>query len=355
MDAFAPETVHQRLLDAARPALGYRADRALAAQRRALEDKLTELLACPEAAGDLDLRIEHRRRRDGFTETRFLLTSEPGARVPCHLLVPDGARCPMPVFLCLQGHSSGMHLSHGQGDGEAIGERDFALQAVRRGYAALAIEIRGFGERRDRRAAILREPGYDPDSLDPNVTCKHAAMVALLLGRTSLGEKILDLRRAIDALADFPEVDRRRVYAIGNSGGGTLAWYAAAIEPRLKGLILGSCFATYASSIGSVDHCCDNYLPGALRWFDFPDLTLLIAPRPLVVVMGRDDRLFPLVGVEAAFARAREIYARLAAEDRCRLIAREGGHRFYANEAWSAFDQVMAVRAPGHSLSHRPE
>src|SRR5918996_5076092 len=146
MDAFAPETVHQRLLDAARPALAYRADRALASQRRALEDKLAELLACPEGAGDLDLRIEHRRRGDGFTETRFLLTSEPGARVPCHLLVPDGARCPMPVFLCLQGHSSGMHLSHGQGDGEAIGERDFALQAVPRGHPPPAIQTRGFGE-----------------------------------------------------------------------------------------------------------------------------------------------------------------------------------------------------------------
>jgi dienelactone hydrolase len=344
MQAFAPETVHRRLLDAARPALAYRADRALAPQQRALKDKLAELLACPEAEGDLDLQIEHRRSRDGVAETRFLITSEPGARVPCHLLVPDGAPRPVPVFLCLQGHTSGMQLSLARSEGETVGERAFALQAVRRGYAALAIEVRGFGERRDRRPATMREPGLDPLSLDPNVTCKHAAMVALLLGRTSLGEKILDLRRALDALAHFPEVDGTRIYAIGNSGGGTLAWYAAGIEPRLEGLILGSCFATYTSSIGSVDHCCDNYLPGALRWFDFPDLALLVAPRPLVVVMGQDDHLFPLAGVEAAFERAREIYARLDAAQSCRLVLCEGGHRFYANDAWAVFDEVVDGR-----------
>lgn len=350
MEAFAPEAVHRLLLAEASPALAYSGGRPQASQRVALKEKLAELLACPEAGGDLDLRIEHHRRGGGFTETRFSITSEPGARVPCHLLVPDDAPRPVAVVLCLQGHSSGMHLSLGRGEPE--GDRDYALQAVRRGHAALAIEIRGFGERRDRRPAAAREPGYDARPLDPNVTCKHAAMVALLLGRTSLGEKILDLRRALDALDRFPELDRGRVYAVGNSGGGTLAWYAAAVEPRLRGLMLGSCFATYAASIGSVDHCCDNYLPGALRWFDFPDLALLVAPRPLVVVMGRDDPLFPLPAVEAAFARAREIYASSAAEDRCRLMLGEGGHRFYADQAWAAFDEATSVPERADALDH---
>jgi dienelactone hydrolase len=297
------------------------------------------LLACPEGYGELDLRVEAEARGEGFVERRLVFTSEPGAEVPCHLLVPEGAPRPVPVVLCLQGHTSGMHVSLGRP--AAGGGRDYALQAVRRGYAALTLEIRGFGERRDRRPAEAREERYEPDSIDPNVTCKHAAMVALLLGRTSLGEKILDLRRAVDALASFPEIDAGRVYAVGNSGGGTLAWYAACVEPRLRGLILGSCFATYASSIGSVDHCCDNYLPGALRWFDFPDLAALVAPRPLVVVMGRADPLFPLAGVEAAYRRTRAVYEAAGAADRCRLILCEGGHGFRPREAWDAFAELV--------------
>lgn len=336
MADLAPEAVHRRLLDAAAPALGFAVDHTVTAARRdALAAKLAELLACPEDGDDLDLRVEGETRGEGFLEHRFVLTSEPGADVPCHLLVPDGAPRPVPVFVCLQGHTSGMHLSLGRpADGF---DRDFALQAVRRGYAALAIELRGFGERRDRRPADAREERFEPDSVDPNVTCKHAAMVALLLGRTSLGEKVLDVRRAIDALASFPEIDAGRVYAVGNSGGGTLAWYAACVEPRIGGLILGSCFATYAGSIGSVDHCCDNYLPGALRWFDFPDLAALVAPRPLVAVMGRGDPLFPLRGVEAAYRRTREIYEAACAADRCRLVLADGGHRFRPAEAWAAF------------------
>ncbi len=209
MQAFAPEAVHRRLLDAARPALACTTARPLASQRAALADKLVELLACPEAKGGLDLQVQFCRRGDGFTETRFLITSEPDARIPCHLLVPEEAPRPVPVFFCLQGHSSGMQLSLERDNADAIGDRNYAVQALRRNYAALAIEIRGFGERRGRRPAALREPDYDPHSLDPNLTCKHAAMVALLLGRTSLGEKILDLRRALDALAHFCRGRRR--------------------------------------------------------------------------------------------------------------------------------------------------
>jgi hypothetical protein len=39
-------------------------------------------------------------------------------------------------------------------------------------------------------------------------------------------------------------------------------------------------------------------LPGALAAFDLPDLGLRVAARP-PVVMGRDERLLPLAGVEA--------------------------------------------------------
>jgi dienelactone hydrolase len=335
----APEAVHGPLLEAARPAFAFVPGGAV--DRAGLAAKLAELLACPDGRGELEVCVESETRSRGVVDRRLLFTSEPGARVPCRLLVPEGAGRPLPVVLCLQGHSAGMELSLAPGDER---DRDFALQALRHGYAALALEIRGFGERRDRRPAAQRDARFAPDSLDPNVTCRHAAMVALLLGRTSLGEKILDLRRAIDLLAELPEIDARKVYAVGTSGGGTLAWYAACVEPRIRGLILGACFCTYAASIGSIDHCCDNYLPGALRWFDFPDLAMLVAPRPLVVVMGREDPLFPLAGIEAAYRRVASIYEAAEAAGRCRLLLEHGGHRFYAEAAWSAFAGLMEER-----------
>ena len=355
MEALAPETVHRRLLAAARPAAGFDPELDLASQRATLLARLEALLAIPESPPAIVV-VERETVTAGVLERRFLVESEPGASVPCRLLVPESVASPVPVMLCLQGHTPGMHISLGRArnDSERAltdGGRDFARQALARGFAALVVELRGFGERADRRRAALRDPFLDLASQDPNVTCKHAAMVALLLGRTSLGEKILDLRAVLDAAASFPEVAGAPIYAIGNSGGGTLAWYAAAVEPRLAGLVLGSCFCTFAASIGRVDHCCDNYLPGALRWFDFPDLAMLVAPRPLVVVQGDEDPLFPLDGVETAFARANAIYAAAGAADRCRLLVVEGGHRFYPDTAWPAFLELLGDAAPGRRPS----
>jgi dienelactone hydrolase len=346
--AFAPESPHRLLLEAAAPKLAFDPARPLAPQRAALRDKLLELLAIPEVEPG-PVRVARERRADGLLERRFVVTPEPGAAMPCHLVLPEH-RPPEALVLCLQGHTSGMHISLGRAkdarDVELVaGGRDYARQATARGLAALAVELRGFGERRDRRPPWLRDRSAERDPLDPNATCRHAAMVALLLGRTSLGEKILDLRAALAALRGFPETRDLPVWALGNSGGGTLAWYLASVEPSIAGLVLGSCFATFASSLGAIDHCCDNYLPGALRWFDFPDLALLVAPRPLVVVQGEDDPLFPAEGVRAAFARARAIYAAAGALDRCRLVLCPGGHRFYPEEAWTAFAELFDRRA----------
>ena len=58
-------------------------------------------------------------------------------------------------------------------------------------------------------------------------------------GRTSLGEKILDCRAALAALGGFAETRGLLVWALGNSGGGALAWYLAAVEPAIAGLLPG--------------------------------------------------------------------------------------------------------------------
>ena len=59
--------------------------------------------------------------------------------------LPDGVENP-PVMICLQGHSTGMHISLGRpvypGDVEMVsgGDRDFGLEILKEGYAALVLE-----------------------------------------------------------------------------------------------------------------------------------------------------------------------------------------------------------------------
>ena len=124
--------------------------------------------------------MEYRDETEDFYETRFTFQSEEGYFVPCHFLEPKrkAAEKP-PVMICLLGHSTGMHISLGRfrypGDAEDVedGDRDFALEAVRRGFCAVTLEQRCFGER-----------GGTPK---PN--CYGAAMTALLSGRTLLGDR----------------------------------------------------------------------------------------------------------------------------------------------------------------------
>lgn len=349
-ETFRPETVHRHLIDSAPLRLAYREGKDFSTWAPAVRHKVAELLRLPNGHDDLAIRLGAALDCGEYTRRRLVFTAEPGADVPCWLLCPKSAREPLPVMICLQGHTSGMHISLGEtrfeGDAKSLaGQRDFGLQAVRRGYAALVLEMRAFGERRDDRPAASRRTADLPWT-DDNRTCKHAAMTALLLGRTLLGERVFDVSRACDVIERIEGLDARRIYGVGQSGGGTVIWYAAAVEPRIAGFIAASCFCTVAASIASIDHCTDNYLPDMLQWLEFADVAGAIAPRPAVIAMGREDPLFPLAGVEAAFARVQQIYRAAGAENAARLVVGPQGHRFYAELAWPAFTDLLGKAAP---------
>jgi dienelactone hydrolase len=332
--SFAPETCHEHLLRNSPRSLTLSPQKDFKQWRRELDARLRELLGSMPEPSPLNVRVAYEKDRGKFIERRFAFSPEPNADAPCHLLIPKTGSPPYPVVICLQGHTTGMHISLGRAkhwkDYRALrGDRDFALQAVRQGFAALAIEQRCFGERKDRR------PGREIKS-----DCQHAAMTALLLGRTMIGERVWDLSRAIDALATFPEIDTGKIGVVGQSAGGTIAYYGACLDERIS-ITMPSCVVcTYEDSLARIDHCVDNYLPRALQFFEMGDLAGLIAPRPLIVVAGRRDGIFPFHGVEKAFARIQEIYTAAGAADRCNLIVGEGGHRFYAGLAWPAFRRM---------------
>jgi dienelactone hydrolase len=336
MKTFAPESCHEHLMKTIQPRLAFDPQEDFQTWRRTVDAKLRELIGVLPDRVPPNVRQEYERENDLFRETRFVFSAEAYADVPCHLLVPQAGDAPFPVVVCLQGHSPGMHISLGrpryEGDEESIaGDRDFALQAVRQGYAALVIEQRCFGE---------REQDRPPHVVHVDSRCHHAAMTALLLGRTMIGERVWDVSRAIDVLGEFPEIDAGRVGCMGNSGGGTITYFATCLDERI-GIAMPSCYVcTFRDSIGTIDHCEDNYIPGILQYFEMGDLAGLIAPRPLVVVAGRDDDIFPIQAVQETFETIRRIYRAAGAPDRCRLVIGEGGHRFYADLAWPVFREL---------------
>ena len=330
---------HFDLAAAGKPLYSFDPAADLAAQKQRMQDKLFELMAPPVKRTSPEPVIEYISDADPrFDEIRFRFESEPNFFVPAHMLLPKGAwkaGKKLPVVICLQGHSTGMHISLGrpkyEGDVETIsgGDRDFCIQAVALGYAAVSMEQRGFGEL--------------DGSLDPHMNrCQQPSIQAMMLGRTLIGERASDVSRLIDALGCFDECDVERVGLMGNSGGGTATYYTACVEPRIKVSMPSCAFCSLHDSIFSLHHCICNYIPGLYKYFEMGDLALLIAPRPLIVVCGKDDPIFPLPGVQQEYATVRRIYESVGVADRCALVVGDEGHRFYAKPSWPVYADMLA-------------
>lgn len=337
MPDFAPEACHYPLCVNAPRRLKFDPQADLRVWRQEAFSTLKRLLGNMPEAVPLDLKIEWEQDHALFHEIRFQFKSEANADVPAHLLIPNQSSGPFPVIICLQGHTSGMHISLGRPksaiDEESIaGDRDYAIQAVKQGFAALAIEQRAFGERADARPKEYRH-GVDRP-------CFHATLTALLLGRTLLGERVWDVSRSIDALAHFTNLDLTRIATVGDSTGGTIAFYSACYDERITAAMPAAYICTFRDSLAIHDHCEDHYLPGLLNEFELADLAGLIAPRPLIVVHGRHDIAFPYSGTLKAYAEIEKIYAAFGAPNNCRLVTGEGGHRFFADLAWPIFREV---------------
>ena len=288
-------------------------------------DKFSRVEPTPE--------IEYEKKIDGATEIRFTFESERGYRVPCHLLLPDGVEKP-PVIITLQGHSTGMHISLGRpkypGDEQTIsgGDRDFCVRAVKEGYAAIALEQRNFGE-----------CGGTADGPQ----CTYSSLTAMLMGRTTIGERVWDAGRLIDVLeSEFSDrVDTDRICCMGNSGGGTATVYIAALEDRVR-LAMPSCaMCTYKDSIGAMPHCACNFVPYIAKWFDMGDLMAMAYPKYFVQVSGKEYPIFPITGAIEVFEKGKTAYEKNGVADRAALIQGNGGHRFYADDAWPIVHKMM--------------
>ena len=121
---------------------------------------------------------------------------------------------------------------------------------------------------------------------------------------------------------------------MGNSGGGTISVFATALLPRLAFAMPSCYFCTFKDSIMSIAHCMDNYIPGLLKYAEMADIMGLFAPKPVVIVAGEEDNIFPIAATRRAFKDLWRIYRVIGAENRCHLIVGKGGHRFYSEEAW---------------------
>ncbi len=159
------------------------------------------------------------------------------------------------------------------GDGKATSVTE-AEQFVTSGTVVLSIDTRGTGETRVDTDLNTREfDHYFGDSSD--------IMTALLVGKTMVGMRALDISRGVDLLTSRKEVDPNQVYGYGKDERALPLLYASVLDGRIRRVVLDGMLVSYESVVNSKVHrrILEGVAPGMLKSYDLQDLVAALAPR----------------------------------------------------------------------------
>lgn len=198
------------------------------------------------------------------------------------------------VFVCCGHGAQGRHSQSYR----AMGHRLASL-----GMAALVMDNIGQGDR-----CRSEKPTLDPDH--------WAAVAPFASGLTLQGLIVAETLSVIRYMQSDPRFDPSRFAACGNSGGGTLTMFLAALAPEL--CAIASC--GYPSELQYVmqkerRHCACNLLVGQAWEAEMWEIYSLFAPKPLLLCSGVWDDLFPGELFQRNARKVRNTYVQLDAPE----------------------------------------
>ncbi len=276
-----------------------------------------------------------------YIRKKVLLQTGPHTQMPVYLLIPKRAEKPLPTVLAFHGHGYGVKdlvglWEDGQERDLPDGyHQDFAVALCRAGFFVAAPEIACFGERQTDFSylnPILEQPV--PSS------CTQAAMLAFHLGTSVLGMRVHDGLRLVDYLETRPEVDLKRLGAMGISGGGMHTFFSTCLDERIRACVVSGYFSTFRDSILAMAHCACNFVPGLGQFGEMYDLVGLIAPRPMLIESGSYDPIFPRKAVEQSVARAAQVY-QVFGQPPLATDYFEGRHQISGRKAYAFLREVL--------------
>jgi dienelactone hydrolase len=182
---------------------------------------------------------------------------------------------------------------------EKAGASTLAGELRRAGWSLLLPELRATG----RYAWPRDRAGTASDH--------NTAQWGLWLGRPLLGQWTVDVRRALDALADRNGNLPPEITVVGTGPAGVLAVCATVLDPRITGVATIGSLASYVTEVPFEGQRMGIMVPGILRATgDIGHLAALIAPRKLVIAGGVNGSGTPLdlASLQQQYAFTREVY-----------------------------------------------
>lgn len=266
----------------------------------------------PSGDGTVRAALRGKSEHDGYLLETWNLELNGLESVPAYFARPLSTPGRLPTILYNHAHGGDYAI----GKNELIESRDglqnppYAKELTSRGYSVLCIDAWSFGARRGKtESAIFKQMLWE--------------------GRVMWGMMVYDTLRALDWLIQRDDVDSDRIATLGISMGSTMAWWTAALDPRIKVCIDICCLTDFQSLIetGNLDgHGVYYYVPSLLKYFTTAQINALIAPRAHLSLAGNLDELTPPRGLDRIDAELKDVYANAGASERWRIFRQETGH-----------------------------
>ncbi len=291
--------------------LAYAAPPQIGADRRA---ELYQLLGdLPARDRPISCKVVWTEERPAYVLEKLDLDLNGLERVPAYFARPKSIRGKVPAIL----------YNHAHGGKYALGKEEFvqgrsSLQSppyaellTQMGYCALCMDTWVFGERSQRTELT---------------TFKEM----IWKGQVLWGMMLYDSIRGLDYLVSRQEVDASRIGTIGLSMGSTMAWWLAALDPRIKVCVDICCLTEFRAALesgGFVKHGIYYYVPGLLKHFTTAQINALIAPRAHLSLAGNRDPLTPPAGLDLIDRELKRVYAEQGGPENWKLLRYDVGHQ----------------------------
>ena len=220
--------------------------------------------------------------------------------------------------------------------------RAYGIELARRGYATLSPDLPGFG------ASI---GGSSQQAVVNAILAKYPDW-------SYRGAKLLALMRAIDILDQLPAIDKGQYGAMGNSLGGGMGLYLAALDSRVHAAVLSTGVSPAATNVYRLAAGGAQEEPA--RWkaiardgkppYDIHEIAALCAPRAMYFIEPFNDPYNP--DTQASFHaihQAMQVYGLLGTPGNIAMLVHGRGHDTppdVREPAYAWFERHLPARRP---------
>jgi dienelactone hydrolase len=335
-------------------------------------EKLMELLAAPDTGGIPKVTVNKKYVYDGLEIAEISWQLPYGRPTEAIMLKPQGAKGPLPAILGLHDHGGNKYLGKRKITRTSDNTPDFVIahqedsyeglpwanEVAKRGYVVLVHDAFAFASRRIMyqdvegiswgRCDVEGKSDADPEN-PVNIEIyntwagEHEDILSKSLfcgGTTWPGVFLAEDRRALDVLANHPDVDPKRMGCGGLSGGGLRTVYLGGADPRISCAVCAGFMTTWNDFLlnKSYTHTWMTYAPLLPRYMDFPEILGLRVPLPTMTLNDIDDDLYTMDGMTRADQILKEVYAKAGAPDHYDGRFYPGPHKLDAEMQKDAFD-----------------